>query len=220
VTAGKPVSATGRAGFAALRERLLPALQAAPEANLLAAAAGASAGLSDDEVIANAAVLLFGGIETTEGMLANALYYLLTNEPVLAAVRAEPTLLAGVIEETLRLEPAAAVVDRYATREVELRGAQIKRDDLVRVSLSAANRDPETFAEPDRFNPLRPNLRSHVTFAQGPHVCLGLHLARLEAHLALEQLFARLPGLRLVDAAAARPRGLVFRKPEAVWVVF
>jgi cytochrome P450 len=220
VTAGKPVSAAGRAGFAALRESLLPALKADQEANLLAAAAGASAGLSDDQVIANAAVLLFGGIETTEGMLANALYYLLTNGPVLDAVRAEPALLAGVIEETLRLEPAAAVVDRYATRDVELRGAPIKADDLVRVSLTAANRDPETFPEPDRFDPLRPNLRSHVTFAQGPHVCLGLHLARLEAQLALEQLLARLPVLRLVDAAAARPRGLVFRKPEAVRVVF
>lgn len=222
VTAGEPVSAEGQAAFAALHAHLLPILTQQPAASLLAAASGVATGLSADQIVANAAVLLFGGIETTEGMIANAFYHLLTSEVRLDAVSGEPALLPAVIEESLRLEPAAAVVDRYATADVQLGHVVIKKDDLVRVSLTAANRDPATFADPDRFDPWRPNLRSHVTFAQGPHVCLGLHLARLEAQLALQAALQQLPGLQLAPTTAAqqaaKPRGLVFRKPQALWV--
>lgn len=222
VTAGEPVSRAGQAAFAALHDQLLPSLLQQPEANLLAAASGAATGLSADEIVANAAVLLFGGIETTEAMITNAFYHLLTNEPILQVVRNNPTLLPAVVEESLRLEPAAAVVDRYATADVQLGDVLIKKDELVRVSLAAANRDPAVFAEPDRFDPWRPNLRSHVTFAQGPHVCLGLHLARLEAHMALALALKQLPDLQLSQTAtaweAAKPRGLVFRKPQALQV--
>lgn len=224
VTAGEPVSLEGRAAFAMLREHLLPALRQPPAANLLAAAKGATEGLSDDQIVANAAVLLFGGIETTEGMIANAFFFLLTNPAMVALVRANLALLPAVIEETLRLEPAAAVVDRYARCDVQLGEALVKAGDLVRVSLTAANRDPVTFDEPDRFDPRRTNLRAHVTFAQGPHVCFGLHLARLEAQLALERVITALPALQLeqTEAAmlAAKPRGLVFRKPQALSVTW
>jgi len=219
VTAGEPVSAEGRAAFTALRDTLLPSLRRDPEANLLAAASGAAHGLSDEAIVSNAAVLLFGGIETTEGMIANALYFLLTNRAWLQRVQEDPALLPAVVEETLRLEPAAGVVDRYATQDARLGEANIAAGDLVRVSLSGANRDAAVFPEPDQFDPLRPNLREHVAFAQGPHVCLGLHLARLEAQLAVEQVLTRLPGLQLRETeAAAKPQGLVFRKPEALWV--
>jgi cytochrome P450 len=224
VTAGEPVSAAGRAAFGALRESLKPALERGPDASLLAAAGGMAEGLSVDQVVSNAAVLLFGGIETTEGMLANALFYLLTLPELYEQAHAEPALLPAIVEESLRLEPAAAVVDRYATRDVELSGAAIRAGDLVRVSLSAANRDPLSFPDPDRFDPARPHLRAHLTFAQGPHVCLGLHLARLEAHLALEMALTTLPDLRLHPSEearkAARPRGLVFRKPQALRVIW
>lgn len=218
VTVGEEVSAAGAAAYTALREQLLPMLTQESTAHLLAAAAAQSETLTPEQLVANAAVLLFGGIETTEGMIANALYLLLTNEAILARVRADPTLLPAVIEESLRLEPAAAVVDRYAVRNVTLAGAAINAGDLVRVSLSGANRDPTIFADPDRFDPMRPNLRSHVAFAQGPHVCLGLHLARLEAAQAVGQVVAALPDLQLVDPVAAHPRGLVFRKPPALAV--
>ena len=224
VTAGEPVSREGQAAYAALRDHLLPVLRRPPDSSLLAAASGMAEGLSDEQIVSNAAVLLFGGIETTEGMIANALYFLLTNPDVLRVVRTEPAALPAVIEESLRLEPAAAVVDRYAVRDVQLGSAAIKAGELVRVSLAGANRDPATFDDPDRFDPFRSNLSSHVTFAQGPHVCLGLHLARLEAHHALEGVLSRLPNLQLEEtetaAAAARPRGLVFRKPAALHVVW
>ncbi len=213
VTAGEPVGEAGRAAFAALRQSLLPAIRGEAEPSLLATASGAATGLSEDEIVSNAAVLLFGGVETTEGMIANALYFLLTNSAVLSHVLRDPARVSAAVEETLRLEPAASVVDRYATREVSLGGAAIRAGDLVRVSLAAANRDPAVFPHPDQFNPQRDNLSSHVTFAQGPHVCLGLHLARLEAVTAVAQAVVRLPRLRLVTPAESAPVGLVFRKP-------
>ena len=218
VTAGEPVGEAGRAAFAALRQSLLPAVRGEAEASLLAAASGAATGLSEDEIVSNAAVLLFGGIETTEGMIANAFYFLLIHPTVLSHVLRDPSRMSTVVEETLRLEPAASVVDRYATREVSLGGATICAGDLVRVSLAAANRDPAVFPLPDAFDPRRDNLSSHVTFAQGPHVCLGLHLARLEAVAAVTQAVARLPRLRLVNVAESAPVGLVFRKPLSLRV--
>ena len=228
VTAGEPVSAEGRAAFSALRETLLPVLRDQSrdqsEASLLAAASGMAQGLSEDEIVSNAAVLLFGGIETTEGMIANAFYFLLTNPDMLPVIRADASLLPAVVEESLRLEPAATVVDRYAVHDVQLGDALIKEGDLIHISLAGANRDPAIFDDPDRFDPLRSNLRSHVAFAQGPHVCLGLHLARLEAIYALEHALARLPNLRLEHTDetwhTAQPRGLVFRKPLALNVLW
>jgi cytochrome P450 len=97
---------------------------------------------------------------------------------------------------------------------VELAGAQIKRGDLVTVSLAGAGRDPAVFPSPDDFDVRRPNARRHLAFASGPHICLGMHLARLEALTALTALL-RLPNLRL-DPSSPPPRGLVFRKPPAV----
>ena len=170
--------------------------------------------------MSNAAVLLFGGIETTEGMIANAVVALLERPGELARVRADSSLLDVAIEESLRLEPAAAVVDRYASGDVELDGIAIGDGDPVRVSIAAANRDPMVFADPDRFDLDRPNAGRHLAFAHGPHVCVGVHLARLEARTALTILLDRLPGLRLDPERPAEVRGLVFRKPPALHVVW
>jgi len=201
MTAGGEPSEEGRRAYAELRG----AITAMPGAH--------GEGLSPDEAAANAGVLLFGGIETTEGMIANALLIILS-EPEL------PTNLERAIEETLRLEPAAAMVDRYATRETTLGEAVIATGDLVSVSVTAANRDPATFHDPDRFDPDRPNARRHVAFASGPHACIGVHLARLEAHTAVTRVLARLPGLRLDPDRPARVQGLVFRKPARLDVLF
>jgi cytochrome P450 len=202
VTEGRPVPASGRDAFAALRASVEPALEESGE-------------LTRDEMVSNLAVLMFGGIETTEGMIANALLHLLENPDQRALVEADRSLLPNAIEESLRLEPAAAVIDRYSTRDVELGGTSIARGELVRLSLAGANRDPEVFPDPDRFDVRRENARLHVAFAHGPHVCLGMHLARLEAHTALARLLARFPALRLAGPPP-RPRGLIFRKPLSV----
>jgi cytochrome P450 len=220
ITEGLPLSASGRDAYAALSAAIGPALDRDPDASLLAAAAGEAGGLERERVISNAAVLLFGGIETTEGMIANVVLHLLSDPDQLALVRADPGVLANAVEESLRLEPAAAVIDRYATAGVELAGAEIRRGDLVRISIAGANRDPAVFPDPDRFDVRRENARQHLAFAVGPHVCIGMHLARLEAHTAVERLLSRLPALRLDPAHPAAPRGLVFRKPPELRVLW
>ncbi len=212
-------SGSGRQAFAALRERLEAVIRQGDRTSLLAAAASASE-LSHDQIASNAAVLLIGGIETTEGMIANAILQLLSDSDALRRARAEPKLLDAAIEESLRLEPAAAVVDRYATADTVLGGTEIGHGDLVRLSISAANRDPRVFEDPDRFDLGRTNARRHLAFAQGPHVCVGVHLARLEARTALAELLARLPDLRLDPQRPADVRGLVFRKPVALHAVW
>jgi cytochrome P450 len=254
ITSGHGATAAGEEAFAALSDRLREVIDGGDHSSLLAAAAGAGV-LSTEQVISNAAVLLFGGIETTEGMIATAALYLLADPVWAQTVRAEVEAaragsaaagrggsaeagrggsaeagrggsaaslpaLGAAIDESLRLEPAAAVIDRYATADVVLGGAEIARGELVRLSITAANRDPAVFADPDTFDPGRPNLRRHVAFAQGPHVCVGVHLARLEARAALGALVRRLPGLALDPERPAEVRGLVFRKPQRLDVVW
>jgi cytochrome P450 len=220
VTAGSPVPDAGRDAFAALRSSVEPALDRDPSSSVVAAAASHAGGLTRAEVVSNAAVLMFGGIETTEGMITNAVLHLLANPEQRALVEEDPELLPNAIEESLRLEPAAAVIDRYATRGARLGDASIGRGELVRLSIAGANRDPAVFPDPDRFDVRRENARLQIAFAHGPHVCVGMHLARLEAHTALGRLFERLPGLRLDPAHPAAPRGLVFRKPPALHVTW
>ena len=182
--------------------------------------ADATATLSPSEVVSNAAVMMFGGIETSEGMTTTLFWHLLTHPEQLAAVQADPSLAADAVDESLRLEPAASRVDRYATADTQLGGASIRRGDLVIVSLAAANRDPATFPDPDRFDIARPNSRAHVAFAQGPHACIGSHLARLETLAALHAALDTWPSMRM-DPAATPPTGVVFRKPRLLpvrWV--
>jgi cytochrome P450 len=216
--------AAGTAGFGQLSDSLAAVVEGPADGSLLAAAV--RPGLSTTEIVSNAAVLMFGGIETTEGMIANAAWHLLSHRDQLDLVRADPGLLAQAIEESLRLEPAAAVVDRYATRDVELGDARlgaaaISAGDLVSVSLAGAGRDPAVFPDPDRFDVRRDNARQNLAFARGPHFCLGVHLARLETRAALTAALSQLPGLRLdpdrgAASHAAAPRGLVFRKPPSL----
>ena len=219
VAAGNPVTRTGRDAFAALRAGVEPMLDRDPGSSLVAAASQ-SGGLERAEVVSNAAVFLFGGIETTEGMIANAVLHLLANSEQRALLDEDRGLLPNAIEESLRLEPAAAVIDRYATGDVGLGDASIERGELVTISIAGANRDPDVFHDPDRFDVRRENARLQVAFAHGPHVCIGMHLARLEAHTAVGRLLDRLPRLRLDPAYRSAPRGLVFRKPPELRVVW
>jgi cytochrome P450 len=219
-----PVSPAGAAAFgmldASLREVIV---SSGPGQSLLADAAqdalagGATGGLATSEVVSNAAVLLFGGIETTEGMISNVILHLLRHPDQLALVRADPGLIPAAVEESVRLEPAAAVVDRYATGGTRIGAAAIRCGELVTVSLAGAGRDPAVFTAPDRFDVRRPNARAHLAFAHGPHFCLGAHLARLEVQAAVRAVL-RLPGLRLDPDQPSAPRGLVFRKPPSLAV--
>jgi cytochrome P450 len=220
VAAGNPVTPAGREAFATLRSSVDPMLDRDPGASLVAAAASDAGGLTRGEVVSNAAVLMFGGIETTEGMISNALYHLLAHPEEREVVERDRSLLPNAIEESLRLEPAAAVIDRYATRDVRLGDASIGQGDLVTISLAGANRDPDVFPDPDRFDVRRENARRQIAFAHGPHVCVGMHLARLEAQTAVARLLERLARVRLDPIHPTAPRGLVFRKPSALHAVW
>jgi cytochrome P450 len=205
---GRP-TARGEEAFAQLREAMGPRLDSRIAGDL-----------SHAEAVSNAAVLMFGGIETTDAMIALAVLHLLSTPHAQALVRAGTATIANAVEESLRLEPAASVIDRFATRDVELGGAAIARGDLVRLSLAGANRDPAFFPDPDRFDVTRENARHQVAFAHGPHVCLGMHLARLETQIAVAALLDRMPGLRLDPDRPAVVSGLVFRKPVTLRVVW
>ena len=218
LSAGRPLPPEAERAVAALGEAVAEAAGAGE--GTLAQVAG-DGRLSARELASNVAVVLFGGIETVEGTIASAAAHLLADPGALARVREDPASLPAAVEESLRLEPAAAAVDRYATAAVGLAGAEIAAGDLVRVSITAANRDPATWTDPDAYRLGRENVRRHLTFASGPHVCIGMHLARLEAHVALEALLDGLPGLRLAHAGRRPPvAGLVFRKPPAVEVAW
>ena len=175
-----------------------------------------SSTLTTAELTSNVGVVLFGAIETTEALAANALWYLLSDPPLTRSVERDRSLVPSVVEEALRIEPGAAVIDRYATRRTTLGDATIAAGDLVRISLLGANRDPAEFDEPDEFRLDRPNVDRHLAFVQGPHACLGPHLARVEARAVVEAVLDLGPALTLDLKASRPPRGLIFRKPPSV----
>ena len=216
VTAGGEVPASGARAYDQLKQAV--ARTAAEDPSSLPAQASGS--LSIDEVVSNVAVLLFGGIVTTEATTSTLLHYLLADPDNWTALRDDRTLIGAAVEEALRFEPAAAVVDRYATRDSVLGRATIASGDLVRVSLSAPNRDPDLFPDPDQFDIRRANAGQHVTFARGPHACLGIHLARLETSIAVESLLVHLPDLQMDSDGAVGPEGLIFRGPPSVSAIW
>jgi cytochrome P450 len=218
ITAGGTAPGRADEAYRLLRAAVEESVAASRPGSLLAEAA--RGGLTTAEVVANAAILMFGGIDTTEGMIANAAWHLLGHPGQLRLVLDDRALLPAAIEESLRLEPSASVVDRYATRDADLGGTPVRAGDLVRVSIAGANRDPAVFTDPDRFDVRRHNAAEHLAFAHGPHFCFGAHLARLEARTALTALLDRLPGLRPDPSRPARPRGLVFRKPPRLDVLW
>lgn len=174
--------------------------------------------LTDEEIRRNASIIFFGGISTVEALILDSLYALFTHPNTLARVRADLSLIPAVLEEVMRWMSPVQSAMRHATRDVVLGGAEIRAGDTVSCMLGAANRDPQLFAEPDVFDIDRPNLRKHLGFAFGPHSCLGLHLARLEARIALEELLIRLPDLGPVGDEPMIVEGYEFRQPRRLAV--
>jgi cytochrome P450 len=176
--------------------------------------------LTDEEIFAFLLLILPAGVETTYRASGNLLVALLTDPPLLDAVRADRGLLRGAFEEALRWEPPITAVVRRAVRDCELGGVAIPAGTHVSVCVAAANRDPARYPDPDRFDPTRRNI-AHLTFGGGPHLCLGMHLARMEGTVAINALLDRLPDLRL-DPAAPAPHiaGVSFRAPAALPVEF
>lgn len=229
--AGDPaVRARGKGATREFSEYVTPFLQGGrevPEGSMIAALRSDHDPLSQEEMVANLLLVLFGGIETTESMIGNALWAALSHPEVAdrlaaecgaGADRAGGALLASVIEESMRWEPAVQSCMRFATEDVEVRGVPIARGETVHCFLGAANRDPAHFPDPDRFDPARPNARDHLAFGAGRHFCLGASLARIEAEQALARVFGGLQGLRLDEERPSRPHGHEFRTPPTLWV--
>jgi cytochrome P450 len=176
--------------------------------------------LGDEEIYPFLLLLLPAGAETTYRSSSNLLFGLLSDPRQLDAVRADRDLVPQAIEEALRWETPALTVARTATQDVELGGVRIPAGALVAVSLGAANRDPAVYPDPDAFDIFRENKR-HMSFGDGPHTCLGMHLARLEMRVLLTAVLDRLPGLRLDPGAEdLHIHGLLFRSPPNLPVRF
>ncbi|MFJ9419872.1 cytochrome P450 [Streptomyces sp. NPDC101227] len=155
--------------------------------------------LTEPELASLAVLLVVAGHETTANLIGNGMLALLLDETLHAAVRDDPGLLPGAVEEFLRYDaPLTIATFRYATEPMELGGALIGPGDVVLVSPGAANRDPAQFPAPDALRLDRP--AGHLSFGHGPHHCLGATLARLEGRIAFEVLLTRLPRLRLTEA--------------------
>ncbi len=176
--------------------------------------------LSDDEIFAFLLLILPAGVETTYRASGNLLVALLTGPALMDTLRADRSLLRGAFEEALRWEPPITTVVRRAVRDCDLGGVAIPAGTNVSVSVAAANRDPTHYPDPDRFDPTRRNI-AHLTFGGGPHLCLGMHLARMEATVAINALLDRLPDLRPdPNAPAPHVTGMAFRSPAALPVEF
>jgi cytochrome P450 len=167
------------------REDLLSAMLAARERD---------ENLTEDEILATALLVMGAGHETTTNLLGNAVLALLRNPGELARLRAEAALLPGAVEEFLRYDAPVQGTARALREPIEIHGTRIPARHEVLLPVGCANRDPEVFADPDRLDVGRADVR-HASFGHGIHFCLGAGLARLEAQLAIGGLLARAPRL-------------------------
>lgn len=177
--------------------------------------------LTDEEIYSFLRLLLPAGVETTYRASGTLLYGLFTHPDQLAAVREDRSLLAQAFEEAIRWEPPVAIILRRAMRDTELAGVPIAAGADVGLLLGAANHDRRKYENPDEFDMFR-SVRQHVGFGFGTHVCLGMHLARMETRVAVATLLDRLPDIHL-DPEPGQDlhiKGLAFRSPIALPVSF
>ena len=193
--------ARGAAGMIELREYLLGLIERferAPEDNLISLLLQQEDddALSRDELVATCTLLLFGGHETTTNLIGNGTLALLQHPDQLEVLRREPDVLLTAIEEILRFDGPARATVRLVRERHEIDGRTLEEGQRVFLVNLAANRDPDAFAEPDRFDVCR-NPNPHLGFGFAIHYCVGAPLARLEGQLALQSMIRRYPDLHL-----------------------
>ncbi len=175
--------------------------------------------LSEQELIATCVLLLVAGHETTVSLISNAILALLRHPDQLAALRADPDLAAGAVEETLRYDAPVQFTGRIARGGMQVGGITAPDGAVMLLLLAATGRDPEVFANPDRFD-IRRGAAGHLAFAAGPHFCLGAPLARLEATIAVQAFAARVTGPELDPAGLVYKPNLNLRGPRSLAVGF
>jgi len=199
---------------------LMAARRAAPADDLITDMVQLQAGgapLSDDEVRVNLSALLIGGNLTTTDLIGNGVWLFLNHPQELAKLKADPALAAAAVEEILRYESPVAITNRVVSEERTVGGCPMHAHQSVITSLHAANRDPEVFEDPDRFDITRKHA-PHVAFGGGAHICIGAPLARIEAKQALVRLYQRFPDLELAGDPPTWRALPFFRGMEALVV--
>jgi len=157
--------------------------------------------LGEQELLSTCSMLLFGGHETTTNLIANAVLTLLRHPEQLEHLRADPEArVAGAVEEVMRYEAPVQRMGRVTREAIELRGQAIAAGEPLYLMMGAANRDPERFTDPTRFDIERPDANKHLTLGLGAHFCVGAALGRMEGQLALTTLLRRWPSLALATA--------------------
>jgi cytochrome P450 len=203
-----------------LMSRLVDERRREPGPDLLSAMIAAAEDgerLSTDELYANALFLMTAGHETATNLLSNAMLTLLRHPDQLALLTEDEARLDGAIEEVLRFEGPVQMAGRIADREREVQGVALKPGQPLVVMLGAANRDPDAFPDPDRFDITR-QADPHVAFAHGMHFCLGAALARAEMQVVLPRVFERFPRLQLGPNDIEWQPTLDFRGPTRLLV--
>jgi cytochrome P450 len=216
----------GKAASQALAEYFAPILAARrdePQDDLISGLAAAEIDgekLSDEEIFSFLRLLLPAGVETTYRSLGNLLFGLLSHPDQLDALRSDRSLIPQAIEEAVRWDAPLLNITRVATHDTELAGVPIPQGSSVMPMLGAANRQEDRYPDPDRFDIFR-QAKVPISWGHGVHVCLGMHLARLEMRTAINLLLDRLPNLRLdPDGDDPHIRGMVFRSPTSLPVLF
>jgi cytochrome P450 len=176
--------------------------------------------LDDEEIFSFLRLLLPAGVETTYRSSGNFLFGLLTHTGHLGALTGDRSLMPQAIEEALRWEPPLLLTGRVTTRDVELSGVSIPAGSPITPMIGSANHDETVYPDPDSFDIFR-GPRPHISFGYGAHMCLGMHLARMETRVAVNRLLDRLPNLRL-DPEGDDPHihGAIFRSPTSLPVLF
>jgi cytochrome P450 len=173
--------------------------------------------LTDDEIASHVRLLYAVGATTTSDALSTLLWRVVTEPGLLDRARAEPEIVPRIVHESLRTEPAVCVLPRIAPDGGEVGGVELPPSSLVLCGIAAANRDPEVYADPDRFDPDRAE-GEILTFGFGAKYCPGSHLARQQLAAALDAVVHRLPGLRPVEVA--EPHQAVLRRVETLRVTW
>jgi cytochrome P450 len=159
-----------------------------------------SRSLTIEELMGIFQQLIGAGNETTTKLFSEMMRMLAEQHDEWWKLKADPERAPRVVEEALRLASPTQGLYRKVTRDVEIEGTSVPAGDRVLVMFAAANRDPATFPDPQRFDPDRPNVRNHVAFGGGVHFCIGAPLSRLESVVALERLAHHWEDFRLADS--------------------
>ena len=163
--------------------------------------------ITEDDLLLICLTLMTAGLDTTRAALGYIFQHLAGDDELRHRLTAHPELWPRAIEEFVRLYPLVIQDGRLVMQDIDFHGLKLKKGDVLWLGIGSANRDPRKYANPDVFDMDRPDINHHLGFAAGPHRCLGMHLARHELIIALQEWHKRIPDYHIVDGTVLRERG-------------